>query len=124
MHVGCKETANESTIIASLYDVRSGSCSNRSMDSLCDTARGKIRYIVGYILAKVHYQFTMHVKSTCFKTSAADKQKYDGKGKPPSYRYCEITVTTSSSSDVGSLKETERNQNLSKSLTNITEEAY
>lgn len=85
------------------------------MDSLCDTARGKIRYIGGYVVAKLHYQHKVQVKSTCFKTSAADKQKYDQAKDSLLLRgimkTSESTVMASSS-DAGSLKETERKQYL------------
>lgn len=97
------------------------------MDSLCDTARGKIRYIGGYVVAKLHYQHKVQVKSTCFKTSAADKHKYDLAKESlvllDIMKASEITVMASSS-DVGSLKETERKQNLNRSLINITDEAF
>lgn len=64
----------------------------------------------------------MQVKSTCFKTSAADKHKYDL--AKDSFMLRDIMKTSestvmASSSDVGSFKETERKQNLNSSLTNI-----
>ncbi|KAH3716299.1 hypothetical protein DPMN_059018 [Dreissena polymorpha] len=100
---------------------------SRATDGFDATARGKIRYIGGYAVAKLKYNYMCQVKSNMYKTSALGVSKFNTASvmvefleKMTVSEHHLIAVTE----DPGSLSETSRKQNINRGLTNISDQCY
>lgn len=99
----------------------------RSLDvnsNLTDSALGKIRYVAGYVVAKLRYHNMLKVQRSAFKTSKELLMNYEH-GKRcmtvlDSFKASEFSLLDSQCQ--GSLKETKRKQNISRGLTNVSDD--
>ncbi|KAK3100053.1 hypothetical protein FSP39_013962 [Pinctada imbricata] len=86
--------------------------------------RGKIRYIAGYVVAKLKYRNARTLRNSLF---VMDKTREVSQGEMKMKLLESLSATDcelSDSVDPESLIETRRRQNIAGSLTNVTEEAY
>lgn len=95
-------------------------------DNLTDGARSKIRHVGGYCVAKVRHRCMQAVNRNLYKTDEKSEIKYVA-AKQKVRLLNEIILKgdiKSQTEDMGSLKETERKQNVRSSLVNITDKAF
>lgn len=101
--------------------------SRTTFEYLSSTARGKIRYVGGYAIAKLRSKYTHLMKANLYKTSQHSISSYlDSKTILEVLAHLQINEETISemTSDPESLCETSRKQNLTRGLTNITDSTY
>ncbi|MEW8548137.1 MAG: hypothetical protein AB2693_31930 [Candidatus Thiodiazotropha sp.] len=90
-------------------------------------ARGKVRYIGGYVVASLLYKYNCQVKSSLFKTGTDSNEKYEF-----SLRMVDTLETfkvsehllSETTTDPDSLQQISRRQNISRGLTNICDPVY
>ena len=107
------------------------SCANvqnrTSYSQLSSTARWKIRYVGGYTVARLRSKYQHLLKTNLYKTGRHGISTYLNSKKILEVLSCfEINEKTlnETSSDPGSLLEISRKQNITRGLTNITDETY
>lgn len=93
---------------------------------LTNTAKGKIRYVGGYVIAKLHYRNSVQVQASAYKTASKDIDKYEHGKRNLQILTCLKTNESSllESEYLGSLQETKRKQNVNRGLTNIKDNTY
>lgn len=95
-------------------------------ENITDTVHGKIRYIGGFVIAKLWYRNNVKFQRSANRTDKVHVWNYEH-GKHCLYildslRATEWSLLTSKYS--GSLEETRCKQNIGSGLTNITDSAY
>ncbi|KAH3769899.1 hypothetical protein DPMN_171180 [Dreissena polymorpha] len=101
--------------------------SKRKVDSdMTDTAKGKIRYIGGYVVAKSNHQTYITVQQNAFKFAKDKVEKYElGKRTLKLIHCMKYAESSLQNSDFPeSLKETAIKQNINRGLINITNLAF
>ena len=101
----------------------------RTSSQLKDSAaaRGKVRYIGGYVVATLRHKYILQVKSLLYKTGKEASSKYELSLKLiellDSMKVTEHFLSQTTS-DPESLLQIARKQNLNRGLTNISDSAY
>ncbi|VDI26920.1 Hypothetical predicted protein [Mytilus galloprovincialis] len=94
-------------------------------DELSSPARGKIRYISGYVLAKLKHNLSIKIRNSLFAVGSESKiAKLQDQMNILSSLCSSYDVLLNSSIDPESLEETKRKQNERESLTNITDVSF
>ncbi|VDI51475.1 ATP-dependent DNA helicase PIF1 [Mytilus galloprovincialis] len=94
-------------------------------DELSSPARGKIRYISGYVLAKLKHNLSIKIRNSLFAVGSESKiAKLQDQMNILSSLCSSYDVLLNSSIDPESLEETKRKQNERESLTNITDVTF
>ncbi|CAC5392775.1 PIF1 [Mytilus coruscus] len=94
-------------------------------DELSSLARGKIRYITGYVLAKLKHNLSIKIRNSLFAVGSESKiSKLQDQMNILSSLCSSYDVLMNSSIDPESLEETKRKQKERESLTNITDVTF
>lgn len=108
-----------------LQDPESFKSTSMSADELPAPARGKIRYISGYVLAKLKHNLSMKIRNSLFtegdNTKVLKLQSQMNILNSLCISYDELINSTK---DIDSLQETRRKQNERESLTNLTDTSF
>ena len=102
----------------------SSTLSQRMSTTKEDAAKGKLRYIGGYVIAKLHYRYMQEIKASTFKVDAERVRRYEeGKLKNEIIDVLKVNEATldRETNDRSSLLEIKRKQNITRGLTNITD---
>jgi hypothetical protein len=97
-----------------------------SVDSdLAPSARGKIRYVSGYVIGKLKYNLSRKIKRVVFALRMEFQfSKLQNQLKLVNFLCTSYADLTQQSKDPLSLEETKRKQNEREGLTNITDKAF